>query len=300
MRVLVVGCGYVGTPLGAELVRQGHEVYGVRRSDFGQSELESAGITPLRADISKPETLTTLPRPADWVVHCVSASGGGTAEYRRTYLDGTRNLLNWLAAAPPRKLVYTGSTGVYGQDDGSPVDETSITDPTAETARILVEAERIIIDASRQTGFPGVILRVAGIYGPGRGHWLKQFLAGTARLEGNRSRILNMIHRDDVVGAILAGLRSGRPGEVYNAVDEEPVSQLALFEWLAQKLGRSWPPVVPEEPAENRKRGVTNKIVSNGRLKVELGYRFKYPTFREGFTAELEHYPHLSPRETKS
>ena len=300
MRVLVVGCGYVGTPIGAELVRQGHEVYGVRRSNSSQGDLESHGITPIAADITDPETMAALPRPVDWVIHCVSATGGGTEEYRRTYIDGTRNLLDWLKDEPPRKFVYTSSTSVYGQNDGSLVDETSPTVPTVETAKLLVEAERIILEASQHRGFPGVILRLAGIYGLGRGYWLKQFLSGEARLEGDGGRMLNMIHRDDVVGAVLAALKNGRPGEVYNAVDDEPASQRALFEWLAQKLDRSIPPAVPFDPAAGRKRGITNQRVSNGRLKAELGYRFKYPTFREGFSAELEQRSPLSPRETKS
>ena len=287
MRVLILGCGYVGTPLGAELVRQGHEVYGVRRSKSSQGEIRSNGITPIAADITDPETMAALPRPVDWVIHCVSATGGGSQEYRRTYINGTRNLLDWLEDEPPRKFVYTSSTSVYGQDDGSLVDETSLTVPSAETIKLLVEAERMILNSSQHRGFPGVILRLAGIYGPGRGYWLKQFVAGEARLEGDGGRMLNMIHRDDVVGAVLAALKNGRPGQVYNAVDDEPVSQRALFEWLAQRMNRSMPPTVPLDPAA-RKRGITNKRVSNRRLKAELGYQFKYPSFRKGFTAALE------------
>ena len=79
-----------------------------------------------------------------------------------------------------------------------------------------------------------MILRVAGIYGPDRGHWFKQFLKNEARIEGDGSRFLNMIHRDDVIGCIIAALKSGRPGEIYNAVDDEPVSQMNFFQWLAE------------------------------------------------------------------
>jgi nucleoside-diphosphate-sugar epimerase len=132
-----------------------------------------------------------------------------------------------------------------------------------------------------------VILRLAGIYGPDRGHWFKQYLKNEARIEGNGARILNMIHRDDAAGAIIAALKSGRPGEIYNAVDDEPVSQLAFFQWLASPLGKELPPSAPEDAEAVRKRGVTNKKVSNRRLKMELGYQFKYPTFRQGYTAEL-------------
>ena len=132
-----------------------------------------------------------------------------------------------------------------------------------------------------------MILRLAGIYGPDRGYWFKHYLKGEARIEGTGERILNMIHRDDAVGAIIAALKSGRPGEIYNVADDEPVTQRSFFKWLADSLGRDLPPSVPEEPETVRKRGVTNKKVSNRRLKMELGYQFKYPNFRQGYSAEL-------------
>jgi nucleoside-diphosphate-sugar epimerase len=156
-----------------------------------------------------------------------------------------------------------------------------------ETAKILVETEKLLLAAVREKKFPAVILRVAGIYGPDRGHWFKQFLKNEARMAGDGSRFLNMIHRDDLIGCIIAALKSGRPGEVYNAADDEPVNQLHFFQWLAQSLDKPLPPSEPENPDENRKRGVTNKRVSNRRLKMELGYQFKYPNFRKGYTAEL-------------
>lgn len=285
MRVLIVGCGYVGLPLGMELVRQGHQVFGLRRS--AAEELESAGLTPLIADVTAPATLASLPHQFDWVVNCSASAGGAADDYRRLYLQGTRNLIAWLAAFPPKKFVYTSSTSVYGQDDGSLVKESHPTDPQAETAQILVETEKELLAAAQQKQFPAVILRVAGIYGPDRGHWFKQYLKDEARMEGNGDRLLNMIHRDDLVGVIIAALKNGRAGEIYNAVDDEPVSQFRFFEWLAGSLDKPLPPAMPAAAEANRKRGVTNKKVSNRRLKMELGYPFKYPTFRQGYTAEL-------------
>ncbi|MSU58727.1 MAG: SDR family oxidoreductase [Pedosphaera sp.] len=293
MRVLIVGCGYLGLPLGAELVRQGHEVFGLRRS--ATDELKSAGITPLIADITAPETLTSLPRDFDWVVNCAASGGGSADDYRQLYLQGTRNLIEWLAAAPPKKFVYTSSTSVYGQNDGSLVKETSPTEPQAESAKVLVETEKVLLTAALEKNFPAVILRVAGIYGPDRGHWFKQFLADEARIEGKGDRFLNMIHRDDLVGVIIAALKSGRAGEIYNAVDDEPVSHFKFFEWLAASLDKPMPPVTPEDAEVDRKRGVTNKKVSNRRLKMELGYQFKHPTFRQGYTAELIRLDRAAP-----
>jgi nucleoside-diphosphate-sugar epimerase len=130
-------------------------------------------------------------------------------------------------------------------------------------------------------------LRVVGIYGPDRGHWFKQFLKDAAHIEGDGARFLNMIHRDDLVGCIIAALKNGRPGEIYNATDDEPVNQLHFFQWLAQAVDKPLPPSVPENPGEYRRRGVTNKRVSNRKLKMELGHRFKYPNFRIGYSAEL-------------
>lgn len=285
MRVLIVGCGYVGLPLGAELVRHGHEVSGLRRS--AAEELKASGITPLQADITQAKTLAPLPRDFDWVVNCAASGGGSADDYRRLYLQGTRNLIEWLASAPPKKFVYTSSTSVYGQNDGSLVKESSPTEPLAGTAKVLVETENELLEAARLKNFPAVILRVAGIYGPERGHWFKQYLKDEARMEGKGERFLNMIHRDDLVGVLIAALKNGRPGEIYNAVDDEPVTQLKFFEWLAASLDKPLPPSVPEDAAVNRKRGVTNKKVSNRRLKMELGYQFKHPTFRQGYTAEL-------------
>jgi nucleoside-diphosphate-sugar epimerase len=286
MRVLIAGCGYVGVPLGAEFVRLGHEVFGLRRNSAAENELKAAGIRPLTGDVTKPDELQKLPREFDWVVNCVAA-GGDAENYREVYLQGTRNLIEWLAPNPPKKFVYTGSTSVYGQNDGSQVKESSPTEPVSETSKILLETEKVLLDAAVQKKFPAVIFRVAGIYGPDRGHWFKQFLKNEAFIEGDGSRFLNMIHRDDLVGCIIAALKSGRAGEIYNAVDDEPVSQKNFFEWLAGTLGKYPPPSVPENSVENRKRGMTNKRVSNRKLKMELGCQFKHPNFRLGYSAEL-------------
>jgi nucleoside-diphosphate-sugar epimerase len=288
MRVLIVGCGYVGLPLGARLAREGHEVFGLRRNPAAEPELRAAGINPLFADITHPTELKKLPGGFDWVVHCVAA-GGDLENYRQIYFDGTTRLLDWLAKDPPRKFVYTSSTSVYGQNDGSWVDETSPAEPVAETAQILVATENLLLRSAKadagRSGFPAIILRVAGIYGPERGHGLKQFLRGLARIEGEGSRFLNMIHRDDVGGCILAALQAGRPGQIYNAADNEPATQLHFYQWLAAELEKEMPPAEPE--SGSHRRGVTNKRVSNAKLRAELGYSFQFPDYRAGYLAEI-------------
>jgi len=288
MRVLIVGCGYVGLPLGAELARQGHEVFGVRRTTGGQAELKAAGITPLVADITRPADLAQLPGPFDWVVNCVSSTKGGVREYREVYLNGARNLIEWLSSAPPKKFVYTSSTSVYGQTDGSAAEESSPAEPAGETGRVLVETENVLLEAARQGKLPAVVLRVAGIYGPGRGHLFLQYLKNEARIAGRGERVINMIHRDDLVDIIIAALKSGRPGEIYNAVDDEPVAQIDFFRWLSKTLEKPMPPFATEAENVERKRGLTNKKVQNRRLKMELGCQLRHPNFRQGYAAEIQ------------
>ena len=287
MRILIVGCGYVGLPLGAALTRQGHEVFGLRRNPEAGAVLEAAGVKPLFGDIGRPTDLARLPSRFDWVVNTVSSSRGGADDYRLIYLEGTRHLIEWLAPAPPLKFVYTSSTSVYAQNDGSVVDEASATEPDTGTSRVLLETEQVLLAAARERRFPAVILRLAGIYGPGRGHYFKQFVAKQTILADSGQRMLNMIHRDDVVGAIIAALARGRAGEIYNAVDDEPVRQGEFLRWLAQKLDRPMPLAAEENGAVPRKRGLTNKTVSNRKLRTALGYQLKFPSFREGYANEV-------------
>ena len=220
------------------------------------------------------------------MVNTVSSSRGGAADYRDTYLEGTRTLLTWLTTQPVSKFVYTSSTSVYAQNDGGSVDETSPAQPAGETGRLLRDTEELLLAATRERAFPAVILRVAGIYGPGRGHLFHQFLAGEARIAGDGSRLMNMVHRDDVATAIVAALEHGRPGELYNCADDEPVSQGEFLAWLAAQLDRSPPP--PATAAENsaRKRGLTHKRVNNCKLHA-LGWTPQYPSFREGYAAAI-------------
>lgn len=281
MRALIIGCGYVGTALGARLVQLGHEVVGVRRS--GEPE---QGLQIISADITQPAEWAKIDAAFDWVVNLVSSNKGGVDEYRQVYLEGNRNLVNWAAGRGLKKIVYASSTSVYAQKDGSAVKESSPTEPATDTAKVLVEAEKILLQAA--PALTCVILRVAGIYGPERGHLFKQYLKNEAKIPGKGERIINMIHRDDLVEVIIAALKNGRAGEIYNAVDDEPVAMINFYRWLAETLGKWMPPFAAEEEEPERKRAVTSKKVQNRKMKIELGVQLKYPTYRQGYTVEIK------------
>ena len=290
MTVLIIGCGYVGLSLGQLLTRRGHSVYGMRRSGAADAEMVNRGITPVQADITDPRHLRKLSPNYDAIINLVSSSKGGVEDYRQVYLEGTRNILRWLAGtklSPGLRYLYTSSTSVYAQADGSWVAEESPAEPDSPTSQMLIETERELLTARAERNFPAVLLRASGIYGPGRGHLFKQFLRGEASLRDDGSSWINMIHVDDLAAAIAHLLTlPDLPAPIYNLTDDEPVTQLDFFTWLAKALNRPLPPSAPADP--NRKRGLTNKRVSNARLK-STGFRFTYPTFREGYAAEMRH-----------
>jgi nucleoside-diphosphate-sugar epimerase len=283
MRILIIGCGYVGIPLGALFARQGHSVFGLRRSTAADPTLQSVGITPIHADVSQPSSLPAN-APFDLVLNLVSSTRGGPDEYRQVYLEGTRNLIRWLSNSPPRLFLYTSSTSVYAQADGSWVTEESPAEPDSATSQVLIETERALIAAHSAQSFPAIIVRASGIYGPQRGHLFKQFLRGEATLREDGSSWINMIHVDDLAAALAHLAAHGKPGEIYNASDDEPVTQRDFFQWLSTRLNRPMPPPAPADP--NRKRGLTNKRVANSKLQA-TGFQFTYPTFREGYSAEM-------------
>lgn len=283
MRILIIGCGYAGISVGKRLRELGHQVHGIRRSSAAETEMTSVGIAPIICDVTRPEQLHAIKPDFDWVVNLVSSSKGGIDDYRAVYLEGTRNLIKWLASSPPKKFVYTSSTSVYGQNEGELVDESSPTIPTSENAQILLQVEKLLLEAVRSCDIPSVILRVSGIYGPGRGHLFQQFVRGEARLSVNSSRLLNMVHVDDLAGIIIAALEKGQPGAIYNATDDEPVTEYAFFEWLSRLMNKPMPlPAAPDQHPR-RKRALTSKRISNRKLKTDLDYAFQFPTYREGY-----------------
>ena len=270
-RILIAGCGDLGTELGRLLAEQGHTVFGLRRNP-------PSGTSPIqwfRADLTVTETLTDLPGDLDLVFYLATPGAYEDEAYRRAYVQGLSNVLARLSATPPRRVIFVSSTAVYGQDDGSWVDESSPTRPTKFSGRRVLEAEEVL----RASPIPGTVVRFGGIYGPGRTRMLRKVRAGDPVMD-DPPWYTNRIHREDCVGVLehVAGLAA--PDDLYLAVDNAPCTQAELTDWLCDELGLPRPP--------RTSGGVkSNKRCRNDRLRAS-GYRFRYPTYREGYRALIE------------
>lgn len=272
-RVLIAGCGYVGTALGEALAGAGHTVFGLRRNPGGLPR----AIQPIAADLDKPASLAGLPAGLDWVVYVAGAAGFTEEAYRAAYPEGSWNLVNALAeqGQEPERVLFTSSTGVYAQTDGDWVDEDSPTEPVSFSGTALLEAEAVF----RAAPWPSIALRLGGIYGPGRTRLIERVRSGEAKRQPEPSRWLNLIHRDDIVGAIMHLLELDDPAPVYLGVDNEPQNWNALVEWLANELDVDVPPVDPEP---STRRPPRSRRCSNKRL-LASGYTFRYPSCRVGY-----------------
>ena len=264
MQLLLIGHGYLGKAL-ARLFREAAWVV--------MPVSRSGGDGGLACDVGDPVAVNALPT-ADFIVHCAASGHGGPPAYQHVHVDGCRNLI---ARFPGVPLLFTSSTSVYAQTDGSVVTEDSPALPERETSRLLLDAERLVHAAG------GVVARLAGIYGPGRSVILQKFLAAEAVIEEDGRRILNQIHRDDAASAILhlANLPAAR-GAVFNVADSTPLSQLDCYQALSRIFKRPLPPAGPRNP--DRKRGWTHKQVSNARLRA-TGWQPGFPSFLDAAPA---------------
>jgi len=269
-RVLIAGCGYVGRETARLFSEAGWDVTGLVRSEESVSLLSGAPFRVLSCDISDASaTRDLLPdyKGSELVIHCASSSRGGADSYRRVYLEGARNLM----ALQPAKFIFTSSTSVYPQENGECVTEDSAANPERETGQILRETEDLVLAHAG-----GIVARLAGIYGPGRSILLKRFFEGNAVIEGQGERLLNQIHRDDAASALYSLGTNGSTSGIYNVSDDQPLSQLECYSWLAEHFHRPIPPFGPVDT--ERKRGVTSKRVSNARLK-EIGWQPRFTSF---------------------
>ena len=276
--ILIAGCGYVGSALARARVARGDNVFGLRRNPV---DLPS-GVTPISADLAVPRSLAELPAAIDVVVYAASPGGRDDAFYRTAYVEGLRNLLAALAnqGQAPRRTIFVSSTAVYGQTRGEWVDETSETQPSHFSGRRLLEAESVLRDG----GFPGVVLRLGGIYGPRRTRLVDEVRQGRAAIARGGPRYTNRIHRDDCVGALDHLIDLPDPADCYLGVDSEPEDEAVVLRWLAGVLGAATPTVGGADQRRERRSG--SKRCRNA-LLVSSGYSFKYPSYREGYVAVL-------------
>jgi nucleoside-diphosphate-sugar epimerase len=281
-RVLIAGCGDVGTRLGLALAADGDEVRGLRRNP--------AALPPalhgVRGDLTTGDGLRAAADGVQILVYAAAADGFTDEAYRSAYVDGLARVLDALAAvhAPLERVLFTSSTAVYGQSDGSWVDEDSPTEPQGFSGRRLLEAERLLLACGR----PAAVLRLAGIYGPGRTRLIEEVRGGAATVPADGAPLwTNRVHADDCAGALRHLLRS-TPDEmagVWVGVDDEPCDRAVVLDWLADRLGVARPRRVAAGDAAVRTRP-GNKRCSNARLK-RAGYVFRFPTFREGYADVL-------------
>jgi nucleoside-diphosphate-sugar epimerase len=263
LKLLLCGPGYLGQAISREFLAAGWDVL---------SASLHGGDGSMPCDVSDRLSVKALVphlRQPDLVIHCASSGRGGADAYRSVYLEGCRNLLHFFPGSP---LLFTSSTSVYAQTDGTEVTEESPAEPERETGKILRETEDLVL------AHGGLVARLAGIYGPGRSVLLKKFLNGEAVIEETGDRWLNQIHRDDAARALfhLGSSLSNLPSQLFNVSDSRPLTQLECYTGLAKLLDQLIPPSGPRDLS--RKRGWTHKRVSNAKLRT-TGWEPRFPCF---------------------
>lgn len=270
----IAGCGFVGLATARLLHARGWRVIGGTHSTESAAALAAEPFPVTACDVTDRTAISGLP-PVDAVIHCASSGRGGVEQYRAVYLEGARALAETLNA---QQFIFTSSTSVYAQTDGSAVTEESAAEPDRETGRILRETEEFVVARG------GCVARLAGIYGPARSVLLKKFFSGEAVIEGDGERFINQVHRDDIATALVHLLETNARG-IFNVSDDEPMTQRAVYEWLATRFEKPLPPSGPIDT--NRKRGWTSKRVINAKLRA-LGWAPRFPSFRDAVASDAE------------
>ena len=180
---------------------------------------------------------------------------------------------------------YLSTTGVYGDHGGAWVDEATALTPNTERGQRRLAAEEQWLALHRDHGLPVHVFRLAGIYGPGR-NTLDNLRDGTAKRVVKPGQVFSRIHVDDIAGVLLASMARPNPGRAYNVADDEPCPPQDVVTFAAELLGLAPPHEIPFEDARlspmARSFFADSKRVSNARIKSELGYSLRFPTYREG------------------
>lgn len=276
-QVLIAGCGDLGTALGMRLAQRGWHVTGLRRDPSALPAL----ITPLAADLLQDQKPADWPARVDYLIYCPAAGNRDAELYQQLYVEGLQRVLRWLGEGSKQLgyLLQVSSTGVYAQSEGEWVTENSPALADSDTAKALIRAE----DVALRSGVPASVVRLAGIYGPGRTRLIEQVRGGLCVPE-EPVQYSNRIHRDDAAALLEHLLLEVEQDELlapcYLGVDDEPASMHEVTSWLAAQLGTS---LLPDGPTSGR---VGSKRCSNA-LARESGWEPQYPSFREGYAHML-------------
>ena len=275
-KILIIGCGYVGLPLALRLMKAGYEVSGWVHSEETAKSLKTYSFRQvIVGSVADEAVWNGVNGKHDAVIHCASSGRGGVQAYEEVFLKGAQMMQ---MHEPGARRLLVSSTSVYGQSLGEVVTEESPAEPISETSRMLREGEKVALNSG------ALVIRSAGIYGPGRGVLLEKFRRDEAVIEGDGLRWMNQIHQRDLVCALEHLIGKGEPGQIYNAADDTSVTHLDFYRWCSEFLHKPMPPYGPVN--SQRKRGLTNKRVSNAKLRG-MGWVPFYPSFREGVEAEL-------------
>jgi len=273
-KILIIGCGAIGTQLAHVLATKGHKVTGLKRNP---PKTRVGNIDYFTADITSPADLKDLATDFDFLYFILSPDGRNEESYRAIYESGLNNLLDKFSQASSNPhWIFVSSTSVYGQSEDEWVDEDSIAQPENATSQLIRQAELKLMERDTEN----IVVRFSGIYGPGREYLLR--MAGQApAIQQTPPYFTNRIHQLDCIGvlAFLLELRSAGVAleQCYLASDDDPAPMWDVMSWLAEHL-QCQPPTA--KSVENK--FVMNKRCNNQRLK-SLGYKFHYPTFRAGY-----------------
>lgn len=279
---LIIGCGYLGQRVARTWMSEGRRVAALTRSPARAAEWSQQGLLGIVGDICQPATLTQLPA-ARTVLYCVGYDAGAGVPADQVAHAGLQHVLQQLTRSggpSPERWLYVSSTSVYGQADGSWVDENSPCESQQPSGQRVLAAERLLRAACPQA----IILRFAGIYGPDRLLAKVTTLRESQPLPGSPEAWLNLIHVDDGVTAVLAAAERGESGRTYLVADDEPVRRGEYYAELA-KLCAAPPPSFDTAVAARHGSSGLNKRCQNTRLRQELGVTLKYPNYRVGLAA---------------
>jgi len=273
-RVLIAGAGDVGLRVARLLRDRGAEVWALRRG-VGAPE---AGIQWIQGDLTQPDTLRSLPTQISHIVYLPTPDARDESRYRAIFVDGLRHLLDAVNPQHLQRLLFVSSSAVYGEHGDAWVDEDTPPAPPGFNGRVLLEAEHL---ASERV--PSVVLRLAGLYGPGRMQLIERLRSGAARVPRQQPHWSNRIHVDDAAAAIVHLLFLPDPAPLYVGVDNTPLPLDVLYDHLA-KLVHAPLPGDGAAPA-----GVGSKRLSNARLRAS-GFVPQWPDAREAYAALLGHH----------